>query len=141
MDGSFASRASTAFANPYAFTGRRFDPESGLYYYRARYYHVNLGRFLSRDPIWADRSLYSYVENNPTNAVDPSGLLSVTGPHIYAWTAQGNGFPADSVTGGAFRIYRGPRDGTHYIQDVHVSGSLTCTIEDNKYNYVRGSHE
>ncbi len=34
--------------NPYTFTGRRFDPESGLYYYRARYNDAKLGRFLSR---------------------------------------------------------------------------------------------
>jgi len=25
--------------NPYLFTGRRYDPEMGLYYYRARYYN------------------------------------------------------------------------------------------------------
>jgi len=37
--------------NPYMFTGRRIDPETGLYYYRARYYSPNLGRFLQPDPI------------------------------------------------------------------------------------------
>jgi len=33
-------------ANPYLFTGRRFDYETGLYYYRARYYNPYIGRFL-----------------------------------------------------------------------------------------------
>ena len=32
--------------NPYMFTGRRFDIETGLYYYRARYYNPHIGRFM-----------------------------------------------------------------------------------------------
>ena len=36
--------------NPYMFTGRRFDFETGLYYYRARYYNPYIGRFLWHDP-------------------------------------------------------------------------------------------
>jgi RHS repeat-associated protein len=40
-----------AIPNPYTFTGREYDPETGLYYYRARYYDPGLGRFLQEDPI------------------------------------------------------------------------------------------
>jgi RHS repeat-associated protein len=40
-----------AITNPYTFTGREFDPETGLYYYRARYYDPSIGRFLQEDPI------------------------------------------------------------------------------------------
>ena len=36
--------------NPYLFTGRRYDPETALYYYRARYYAPDIGRFLQTDP-------------------------------------------------------------------------------------------
>jgi len=36
--------------NPFQFTAREFDPETGIYEYRARYYQPNLGRFLSEDP-------------------------------------------------------------------------------------------
>ena len=36
-------------AQPFRYTGRRYDPETGLYYYRARYYHAGLGRFLQVD--------------------------------------------------------------------------------------------
>jgi len=36
--------------NPYMFTGRRYDDETGLYYYRARYYAYDIGRFLQPDP-------------------------------------------------------------------------------------------
>ncbi|MFN3233155.1 MAG: RHS repeat-associated core domain-containing protein [Alphaproteobacteria bacterium] len=37
--------------NPFRYTGRRLDEETGLYYYRARYYSPALGRFLQTDPI------------------------------------------------------------------------------------------
>jgi len=41
----------SSVGNPYLFTGRRHDAETGLYYYRARYYDTNIGRFLQADPI------------------------------------------------------------------------------------------
>jgi RHS repeat-associated protein len=47
----------SAVGNPYLFTGRRLDPETGLYYYRARYYDPVQGRFLQRDPT-------GYLSNN-----------------------------------------------------------------------------
>ena len=61
--------------NPFQFTGREND-ETGLYYYRARYYDPILGRFLSENPIGfsgGDANLYAYVGNNPTNFIDPEG--------------------------------------------------------------------
>ncbi len=60
----------------YGFTGREYDAESGLYYYRARYYDPQVGRFLSRDPIGLAGGLntYAYVGGNPVNRIDPLGL-------------------------------------------------------------------
>lgn len=68
-----------SLGNPYLFTGREYDPEVGLYYYRARYYEPRLGRFLTTDPIRrvADPHLYAYVGNNPINYVDPLGLFTI----------------------------------------------------------------
>ena len=66
----------SAIGNPYLFTGRRYDVESDNYYYRARYYSHDLGRFLSEDPLGfdaGDYNLYRYVFNNPTNSIDPTG--------------------------------------------------------------------
>jgi RHS repeat-associated protein len=60
------------------FTGQRLDG-TGLYYFKARYYDPNIGRFLSPDSIMADlydpQSLnrYSYVLNSPLRYNDPTG--------------------------------------------------------------------
>jgi len=60
---------------PYRFTGRRLDAETGLYYYRARYYWPGGGRFLQTDPVGytADLNLYTYVGNDPVDMTDPYG--------------------------------------------------------------------
>ena len=61
--------------NRFTYTGREWDKETGLYYYRARYYSPTLGRFLQRDPIgyYDSMNLYLYVQNNPLNYFDPFG--------------------------------------------------------------------
>jgi RHS repeat-associated protein len=65
----------------YAFTGREWDPEIGLYYYRARYYDPRLGRFISEDPIGFAGGVdqYAYVGNQPVNGWDPLGLVDFSG--------------------------------------------------------------
>lgn len=64
-------------SNPYYFTSRYLDAETGLYCYRARHYSTLLGRFLQVDPLgYHDgMNLYSYVGNNSVNWADPYGLL------------------------------------------------------------------
>jgi RHS repeat-associated protein len=66
----------------YAFTGREWDPETNLYYYRARYYDPKIGRFLSEDPegFIDGPNMYTYVLNNPARYVDPWGLASCECP-------------------------------------------------------------
>lgn len=70
------------------FTGQANLPEAQLYYYRARVYDPSLGRFLQTDPVLfeAGTNFYSYVNNDPVNAIDPTGqwVWFVIGPLTFA---------------------------------------------------------
>lgn len=68
--------AGAAASGP-AFTGREWDAEIGLYYYRSRYYDPKTGRFISEDPSHAESNPYAYVANNPVNRFDPFGLINI----------------------------------------------------------------
>jgi RHS repeat-associated protein len=100
--GKIISEAGTV-QNPFTYTAREYDSDSGLYYYRARYYDAGVGRFLSRDPLAGTPlgsialegnpafskntklgdalflryvgadQLYKYVLNDPINLLDPTG--------------------------------------------------------------------
>jgi len=82
---------------PYTFTGREWDRETGLYYYRARYYEAGVGRFISFDPMGHSDinssgsscskgilgfsqegpqklNPFLYAGNNPAKMIDPFGL-------------------------------------------------------------------
>jgi RHS repeat-associated protein len=61
----------------YGYTGRERDSETGLYYYRARWYDPQIGRFITEDPIGfegADFDWYVYAANDPVKFRDPEGL-------------------------------------------------------------------
>jgi RHS repeat-associated protein len=59
----------------YAYTGREWDAEAGIYYYRARYYDPKIGRFISEDTIGFEggRNFFRYVHNSPIKFKDPTG--------------------------------------------------------------------
>lgn len=64
----------------FKFTGRELDQETGLYYYRARYYDPGIGRFLQQDPdpgqLRSPSTVINrciYAQNTPTAFTDPSG--------------------------------------------------------------------
>ena len=85
-------------AQPYRFTGREWDKEIDLYYYRARYYHPQVGRFMREDPIGfagGDSNLYRYALNDPINSVDPYGLLTIPG---YGWVDLGESAGAEALS-------------------------------------------
>jgi len=107
-DANSTEIAESALANPYLFTGRAWDPETALYYYRARYYDYFTGRFLQPDPTgYADGlNLYSYCGNNPSNFLDPSGLFKEFASG-FGWRALKTGLimlGVIAVVGGAMAV-------------------------------------
>ena len=87
--------ATSAVGNPYLFTGREFDPETGLYNYRERYLDPLAGRFISRDKIgaWGDVANMgngnTYAANNPWTLTDPNGLSVEYAGGLAVGAAQG----------------------------------------------------
>ena len=68
--------------NPFRFSTKYTDPETGLIYFGFRYYAPSLGRFLTRDPIGehGGENLYLLAENDPVNSLDFLGLNSHGNP-------------------------------------------------------------
>ncbi|RME21373.1 MAG: RHS repeat-associated core domain-containing protein, partial [Candidatus Zixiibacteriota bacterium] len=76
-DGSTV-RASSSYANTYTYTGRRWDADLGLYYFRARYYDPALGRFVARDPAGYTKTFLDlYGGYFVPRLNDPAGMTMV----------------------------------------------------------------
>ncbi len=124
-------QASTV-GNPYLFTGRRLDEETGLYYYRARMYDAELGRFVGRDPIGYRGGInwYEYVGGTPLHYCDALGFH---GPNPGFGGIPDemlpNLWPKDwGFTGFAHRLYYGPT--SHVTKSFPTVTSLTCRCGD-----------
>jgi RHS repeat-associated protein len=104
--GRVLSESNPSVSFRYGYTGRELDLESGLDYYRARYYDAAVGRFISVDPMGfgaGDTNLYRYVGNNSTNATDPTGMWGLPADwndNLYAADKYIAGI-ADAATFGA----------------------------------------
>lgn len=81
--GQRLNNPAAAADNRLGFTGKPFDPATGLSYMGARYYAPGLGRFMGVDPaeVKVDDvhsfNRYAYAANNPYRHVDPDGRLPV----------------------------------------------------------------
>ena len=78
----YVTQTGSASTSSYKYTGRE-DDGSGLDYYRARYYHPRLQRFIAEDPIGISgggANFYAYVGNSPIRYRDPSGLIRLPDP-------------------------------------------------------------
>ncbi|MBD3297743.1 MAG: hypothetical protein GF341_03730 [candidate division Zixibacteria bacterium] len=63
------------YDQPFRFSTKMFDAETGLGYWGYRHYSPRLGRWITRDPIGEEggKNLYEYVRNTPSGAHDPKG--------------------------------------------------------------------
>ncbi|WP_194714289.1 RHS repeat-associated core domain-containing protein [Noviherbaspirillum soli] len=116
-------------ANSFQYTGRENDG-TGLYYYRARYYHPGLGRFVAEDPIGLAGGInaYAYVENDPISYTDPFGLAPRGFPQRLTdlppleGACSGSGF-GGATTSGASRFGGGKFENTPASTPVGKRGS------------------
>lgn len=83
---SLTSRDTLAGTNPFRFSTKYTDPETGLLYYGYRYYNAGLGRWMSRDPMGETDGSAEFVamQNNPNSRVDVRGLWSTEVHHQIA---------------------------------------------------------
>ena len=70
---------SLASINPFLFSTKFYDLETGFYYYGYRFYDPNTGRWLSRDPMeeGSSANLYAFVSNDGVNNADAFGLWQI----------------------------------------------------------------
>jgi RHS repeat-associated protein len=70
--------------NTHTYTAKEYDQETGLYFYRSRYYQPDIGRFIQKDIFGMIDGMnqYIYVHNNPVNFIDPCGRKANPGWRI-----------------------------------------------------------
>ena len=138
-----------AAPNPFRFSTKYHDTETGQVYFGYRYYAADTGRWLSRDPIHESggTNLFGFLDNSPVNFVDPHGLVlfavggtnSVTDnvtinfrTNVYRfwndWRGPGRAGYSDGPGSGAFGGYNPGNIGGHGSSGVAEAGyEFICT--------------
>ena len=143
---TFLELPGSQVGNPYLFTGRRWEPEVGLYYYRARFFDPKDGEFISRDPIgaWGDPANLgngmAYAGNNPWNGRDPSGLKGLDAWAVIKWFG-GRALSTAAWVPRLFFTFQGPGPSHRYCgrckSDVteglgQIPHDQVCSTEQDK---------
>lgn len=145
--GNTTIRVGADFYNELCYTGQVYDQSTGLYYYNARFYDPEDGRFLTQDTYRGEQMepgtwhLYAYCANNPVNYVDPSGydaiflqatkgakglghsalLIKKSGKwKYYSW--EGDGYK--SWTAQLKNVYKGISSNGVVTKDINSSKSI-----------------
>jgi RHS repeat-associated protein len=128
--------SSGSLTNPFRYAARESDAETGLYYYRARYYDPSTGRFLSEDPIrYAGHAIdfYRYSLNNPANLIDPTGLATVVNNTGAPIIVSGNPGQGHGTGGQVYGVV--PPDGNVYGGAQNpIAGYPTIQAAIDAYN-------
>jgi RHS repeat-associated protein len=126
--------SSSTITNNLRFPGQYFDKETGLHYNWHRYYDTKTGRYLSPDPSHSMQTrgtvipyllssalntlqklnLYHYVHNNPTNKIDPEGLL----PENLEWRQA----PESDVCCGRWQM----KSSENFVGELNCRAELVC---------------
>jgi RHS repeat-associated protein len=113
---------------PIRMQGQKLDAETGLFYNRYRYYDPAGGRYITQDPIGllGGANFYAYVEGNPTEGVDPRGLVAIHGN----WCGP-------DWTGGQKESYSKARDVNGYYKNPIDPLDSFCQKHDRNYEQCR----
>ena len=131
--GNILSQTSSANQPRLAYAGMQLDQATGLYYDNARYYNPATGTFLSQDPkgfAGGNSNLYGYVNNDPTNLVDPSGLSPKGGPG----GRGGSGGPGGPHGGGPGGGGGSNTPGAYHYSNDQLNGSWISNFIDDFFD-------
>lgn len=141
--GEFGSGVTTTpTGSPFGYTGRQYDPETGLYQYRARYYSPRLGQFLSTDPIGTkdDPNLHLYVGNDPVNRTDPTGAC-FTYPCTQGLLSSANPFYKLANYLGPPSAYVPRERTTYFVGDLNIVVGAGAMFEAGGYIWTKDGQE
>ncbi len=104
--------------NDYLYTGREYDWETGIYYYRYRYYNPEIGRFMQSSwELNEEMNMYVYVNNDPVKGTDPTGH-----PYRPPWLP-------DHGSGHSYLYYCNYDEGKPYGKDCFTSNIISLSSQ------------
>jgi RHS repeat-associated protein len=133
--GVVTAETGTAF-NPFGFTGQERDDATGLYYFKARFYDPELGRFLSEDPFEGVQDIppslhaYLYAFGNPTIYLDPTGqcVLGLPCPEAARQVIDYGTAYVDASLTTTMQVAEGVRSGVVSTVDLATLGTVSHTL-------------
>jgi RHS repeat-associated protein len=132
FDGAGTEINNSAIGNPYMYTGRRWDADTGMYNFRNRYYNPEMGRFVSRDPIGYVDGMNLYAGWFVVGGVDPWGLKKTEAVPIGLWWELEKTFER-------YPVYRHWKPMEEYIckdkRRIKVSYDIYTSIEIQRSKY------
>ena len=139
--------SNSSLKNPWRYSSKRTDEETGLVYYGRRYYDPTLGRWLTPDPAgYIDGlNLYAFVRNNPLMHRDSYGLSLgddnySSGIYDSSMEICNRPYVPRAVLGVGIEPYGDPANGTgHYHCGINNTQASVVEAQLGLYNTLGGS--